>query len=134
MSIQTAHSLTKSNVSSPSYHQQQQQLQPQPSQKQKGKLLYSSVSTNSLHPYAHGVEACMDLESTSPQDHPLNQIYLLDFGLSEFYVDRHTHMHVQNRLRPPCGTPRYMSIRTHQFRRKFFFFFLIIILHIYIIS
>lgn len=118
MSIQTAHSLTKSNVSSPSYHQQQQQLQPQPSQKQKGKLLYSSVSTNSLHPYAHGVEACMDLESTSPQDHPLNQIYLLDFGLSEFYVDRHTHMHVQNRLRPPCGTPRYMSIRTHQFRQQ----------------
>ncbi|ORY17388.1 kinase-like protein, partial [Neocallimastix californiae] len=59
-----------------------------------------------------------DFDSIPPNEHPLNQLYLLDFGLSEFYIDRNTHIHVQNRLRPPCGTPRYMSIHTHQFRQQ----------------
>jgi len=80
------------------------------SKKTKGKL-YNSLTPNFIDSY-------LDFESIAPQDHPLNQIYLLDFGLSEFYVDRHTRTHVQNRLRPPCGTPRYMSIRTHQFRQQ----------------
>jgi len=80
------------------------------SKKRKGKV-YSSLSPNFIDSY-------LDFDAIPPQDHPLNQIYLLDFGLSEFYIDRHTHMHVQNRLRPPCGTPRYMSIHTHQFRQQ----------------
>jgi len=78
--------------------------------KRKGKM-YNSLSPNFIDSY-------LDFDSIPPEDHPLNQIYLLDFGLSEFYIDRNTHTHVQNRLRPPCGTPRYMSIRTHQFRQQ----------------
>jgi serine/threonine protein kinase len=78
--------------------------------KRKGKL-YNSLAPNFIDSY-------LDFESMPPQEHPLNQIYLLDFGLSEFYIDRNTRTHVQNRLRPPCGTPRYMSIRTHQFRQQ----------------
>jgi len=66
-----------------------------------------------------------------PQEHPLNQIYLLDFGLSEFYIDRNTRTHVQNRLRPPCGTPRYMSIRTHQFRRKHQYYYSLYIYYLF---
>jgi len=78
--------------------------------KKKGKL-YNSLSPNFM-------DSCLDFDNIPAQDHPLNQIYLLDFGLSEFYIDKNTHTHVQNRLRPPCGTPRYMSIRTHQFRQQ----------------
>ncbi|KAG4092603.1 kinase-like protein [Neocallimastix lanati (nom. inval.)] len=78
--------------------------------KRKGKL-YNSLSPNFI-------DSELDFDSIPPNEHPLNQIYLLDFGLSEFFVDRNTHTHVQNRLRPPCGTPRYMSIRTHQFRQQ----------------
>jgi len=80
------------------------------SRKRKGKL-YNSIAPNFIDNY-------LDFNAMTPQQHPLNQIYLLDFGLSEFYIDRNTHTHVQNRLRPPCGTPRYMSIRTHQFRQQ----------------
>jgi len=78
--------------------------------KRKGKI-YSGLSPDFIDSY-------LDLDSSPPQEHPLNQIYLLDFGLSEFFIDRATRTHVQNRLRPPCGTPRYMSIRTHQFRQQ----------------
>jgi len=78
--------------------------------KRRGKL-YNSLSPNFIDSY-------LDFDSIPPQEHPLNQIYLLDFGLSEFFIDRATRTHVQNRLRPPCGTPRYMSIRTHQFRQQ----------------
>jgi len=78
--------------------------------KRKGKI-YNSLSPNFIDSY-------LDLDTLPAQEHPLNQIYLLDFGLSEFFIDRNTRTHVQNRLRPPCGTPRYMSIRTHQFRQQ----------------
>jgi len=78
--------------------------------KKKGKK-YCNLSPNFIDSY-------LDFDSIPPNEHPLNQLYLLDFGLSEFYIDRNTHIHVQNRLRPPCGTPRYMSIHTHQFRQQ----------------
>ncbi|ORX48444.1 hypothetical protein BCR36DRAFT_584357 [Piromyces finnis] len=45
---------------------------------------------------------------------PAATVYLADFGLSEFYKNPITNQHVPNKKKPPCGTPRYMSLNTHR--------------------
>jgi len=42
-----------------------------------------------------------------------SQIYIMDFGLSEYYRDMKTNVHKPRSLRFPCGTPRFMSRNTH---------------------
>jgi len=45
---------------------------------------------------------------------PVSTIYLADFGLSEFYKNPVTKRYVPHKKKPPCGTPRYMSLNTHR--------------------
>ncbi|ORX85599.1 kinase-like protein [Anaeromyces robustus] len=45
---------------------------------------------------------------------PVATVYLADFGLSEFYKNPVTNTYVPNKKKPPCGTPRYMSLNTHR--------------------
>jgi len=42
-----------------------------------------------------------------------SQIYIMDFGLAEYYRDMKTNVHKPRSLRFPCGTPRFMSRNTH---------------------
>jgi len=74
---------------------------------------------------------------------PVSTVYLADFGLSEFYRNELTGAYVPNVLKAPCGTPRYMSLNTHQCRRmyliyiyffslSFFFFFFFFFFFLYI--
>jgi len=42
-----------------------------------------------------------------------SNIYIMDFGLSEYYRDMKTNVHKPRSLRFPCGTPRFMSRNTH---------------------
>lgn len=42
-----------------------------------------------------------------------SKIYIMDFGLAEFYRDTKTNVHKPRNMRFPCGTPRFMSRNTH---------------------
>jgi serine/threonine protein kinase len=42
-----------------------------------------------------------------------SKIYIMDFGLAEYYRDMKTNVHKPRSLRFPCGTPRFMSRNTH---------------------
>jgi len=64
-----------------------------------------------------------------------SKIYIMDFGLAEYYRDMKTNVHKPRSLRFPCGTPRFMSRNTHMCERKFiiiFYFILFYFFHFYI--
>jgi len=73
-----------------------------------GYIDYSKPITNE---YPKGEEVY--LQDGSIGRPPVSTIYLADFGLSELYKNQVTRRYVPNKKKPPCGTPRYMSLNTH---------------------
>lgn len=74
-----------------------------------GYINYSKPITNK---YKEGEEVY--LQDGSVGRPPVATVYLADFGLSEFYKNPVTNHYVPNKKKPPCGTPRYMSLNTHR--------------------
>jgi len=77
-----------------------------------GLIDYSKPITNKLD------EEVDSYLSESKKLPPVSTVYLADFGLSEFYRDELTGLYVPDVLKPPCGTPRYMSLNTHRCRQQ----------------
>jgi len=77
-----------------------------------GLIDYSKPITNKLD---EEVDSYLSDEKRLP---PVSTIYLADFGLSEFYRNEKTGVYVPDVLKPPCGTPRYMSLNTHKCRQQ----------------
>ena len=40
-------------------------------------------------------------------------IYIIDFGLSKFYIENDNHIKIENGL-PLCGTAKFCSLSTHK--------------------
>ncbi|OUM68394.1 hypothetical protein PIROE2DRAFT_58068 [Piromyces sp. E2] len=74
-----------------------------------GYINYSKPITNK---YKKGEEVY--LQDGSVGRPPVATVYLADFGLSEFYKNPVTNHYVPSKRKPPCGTPRYMSLNTHR--------------------
>jgi len=77
-----------------------------------GLIDYSKPITNKMD---EEVDNYLSDEKVLP---PVSTVYLADFGLSEFYRNELTGVYVPDALKPPCGTPRYMSLNTHRCRQQ----------------